>query len=114
MLTLEFKFKVDGVLTNATSVVLSDPTGAFGVKRDDTDAVVVADGTAMTNASTGVYRHSFTAPAPGLTYTWYAEVLYGGATYRFERAFLDEPAAEVSTYCESAAEADSLAATLPS
>ena len=75
------RFEVDDVLTDPTSVKLSDPTGTYGVKRDDTDAVVVADGTAMTNQSTGVYQYSFTEPAAGLEYTAYVEVVYDGATY---------------------------------
>jgi phage gp36-like protein len=92
MPTLEFTFRVDEALADATSVVLSDPTGTFGVRRMDTSAVVVADGTAMTNASTGVYRHTFTAPAAGLTYEWVAEVVYEGVTYHFEREFTDSDA----------------------
>lgn len=98
MPTLEFKFRVDGTLTNATSVVLSDPTGTFGVKRLDNGATVVADGTAMTNVATGVYRHTFTAPAEGLTYSWFAEAVYNGVTYRFEREFADASAIAVTTW----------------
>lgn len=98
--TLEIKFKVDGVLTNATSALLSDPTGTFGVKRNDTNAVVVADGTAMTNAATGIYRYTFTKPADGLTYTWWAEILYAGSTYRFERLFEDSPTADTWYYSD--------------
>ena len=88
--TLEFKFRVGGALTNATSVVLSSADGTYGAKRTDTNAVVVADGTAMTNASTGVYRYTFAPPAAGLTYSWVAEVVYNGATYHFEQEATDE------------------------
>ncbi len=83
--TITFTLKVGGVLTNATSAVLSDPTGTFGVKRDDTDAAIVADGTAMTHSSTGVYSYTFTEPAAGLAYTSYVEWVYGGETYRVEK-----------------------------
>jgi hypothetical protein len=76
-------WKVDGVLTNVTTAKLSDPTGTYGVKRNDTDAVVVADGTAMTNSSTGVYQYSFT-DVDDVGYTAYAEFVYGGATYHIE------------------------------
>lgn len=79
-------FKVGGVPTNVTSALLSDPTGAFGVKRNDTDAVVVADGTAMTNVSTGVYEYEF-ADVVGVAYTAYVEMTYAGAIYRFEVEF---------------------------
>lgn len=84
---VRFTFDVDGTPTNPTSVVLSDPTASFGVKRNDTDAVVVADGTGMTNSATGVYEYSF-ADIVGISYTAYIEAVYGGETYRFER-FLD-------------------------
>lgn len=80
------QFKVDTVLTNVTTAKLSDPTGTYGVKRNDTDAVVVADGTAMTNSATGVYEYSFTDVA-GVAYTAYVEVVYAGATYYFEMDF---------------------------
>lgn len=83
-LTIQEKFTIDGVLTDVTSVVLSDPTATYGVKRNDTSAVVVADGTAMTKVSTGVYRHTFAEPAVGLTYTYWVEWVYGGETYRDE------------------------------
>lgn len=81
---LTFTHRVANVLTDATSVVLSDPTGTFGVKRDDTGAMVVAAGTVMPRLEAGTYQYTFAAPAAGLTYTWYAEWVYGGATYRAE------------------------------
>jgi hypothetical protein len=77
-------------------VVLSDPTGTFGVKRTDTNAVVVADSTALTNVSTGVYRYTFTDPAPGLTYNYYVEWVYGGETYRVERTISGETIADTT------------------
>jgi hypothetical protein len=81
-------FKVDGVPTDVTSALLSDPTGTFGVKRNDTNAVVVADGTAMTLVSTGTYQYEF-SDVVNVDYTAYVEFVYDGATYRFE---LDFPA----------------------
>ena len=77
--TISQTFKVGGVLTNATSAKLSDPTATFGVKRNDTDAVVVADNTAMTNPSTGLYTYTFTAIV-NVAYTAYIEFLYDGDT----------------------------------
>lgn len=79
-------FKVEGVLTNVTTALLSDPTGTYGVKRNDTDAVVVADGTAMTNSATGVYEYSF-EDVEGVAYTAYVEFVYAGATYHIEVDF---------------------------
>lgn len=81
--TIRRTWKVEGTLTNATSAKLSDPTGTYGVKRDDTDATVVADDTAMSNPSTGVYEYTFSATA-GVAYTAYVEIVYGGATYHLE------------------------------
>ena len=83
MSTIRKRFKVDSVLTDPTSIVLSDSTGTYGVKRDDTGAAVVAAGTAMTQISTGDYQHQFTDPANDLTYTYCVKIVYGGATYYF-------------------------------
>ena len=66
--SLIFRFKINGVLTDATSVVLSDSGATYGVRRKDTSAVVVAAGTAMTHGATGTYSYSFTDPEAGLTY----------------------------------------------
>lgn len=76
-------WRVEGVLTNVTSCKLSDPTGTFGVKRNDTSAVIVADNTSMTNGSTGSYEYSFT-DVEDVAYTGYIEIVYAGATYYFE------------------------------
>lgn len=83
-ITLTETFKKDGALIEITSSKLSDPTGTYGVKRDDTDAVIVADGTAMTKVGTGVYTYSFDEPEgeTGLTYTYWVEWVYNGRTYR--------------------------------
>jgi len=78
------KWYVDDVLTEPTSIVLSDPTGAYGVKRNDTGAVVVADGTAMEKLDTGYYTYSFADPDYGLTYTYWIEIVYSGETYYYE------------------------------
>ena len=76
-------WKVDDVLTNVTTARLSDPTGTYGVKRNDTDAVVVADGTAMTSSATGVYEYSFT-DVQDVAYTAYVEFVYDNNTFHFE------------------------------
>src|SRR5688500_6898523 len=76
-------WRVEGVVTNVTSAKLSDPTGTYGVKRNDTDAVVVADGTNMTNSATGVYEYSF-EDVQDVAYTAYVEFVYAGSTFHFE------------------------------
>ena len=63
--TIRARFKPEGVLTDADSVVLS-----AGVVRRDTNAVVVPVGTAMVRASVGSYSYTFTDPAPGLEYVF--------------------------------------------
>jgi len=85
-INLRETFKINDVAIDVTSAVLSDPTGTFGVKRDDTDAVVVVDDVAMTKAETGVYTYSFDEPIgeTGLTYTYWVEWVYEGRTYRDE------------------------------
>lgn len=97
--TVSKTWNVAGVLTNVTSAKLSDPTGTYGVKRNDTDAVVVADGTAMTNSATGVYDYSFTY-VEDVTYTAYVEIVYLGVTYYFEEqlAALTSSDSMVSSY----------------
>lgn len=86
-------WQVEGVLTAVTSATLADPTGTYGVKRNDTDAVVVASGTAMTATATGVYESSFT-DVVGVSYTAYVKIVYAGATYYFEH---DIPARAASS-----------------
>ena len=73
-------FKLGGVPTDMTSVKLSDPTETYGIKRNDTDAVVVADGTDMTRVGVGQYSYTFADPAYDLTYTYFLEAVYGGET----------------------------------
>jgi hypothetical protein len=114
--TITFKHRKDGVLTDVTSAVLSDPTDTFGVKRDDTSAVVVANNAAMTRQSTGVYVYTF--DDPGVAMTAYIKYVFQGATYRIEDdlpaigAVNAAPAGQV--YFEDIDEARALAATLPS
>jgi hypothetical protein len=90
---LEEKFTIDGVLTDVTSVKLSDPTVTFGVKRNDTGDTVVKDDTVMPKVSTGVYRYTFTEPAAGLTYTYWVEWVYAGETYHDEHTIAGAVAA---------------------
>ena len=76
---------MEGVLTNVTTAKLSDPTGTYGIKRNDTGLPITggADGTDMTNSSTGVYEASFTDEV-GVAYTAYVEIVYDSSTYYFE------------------------------
>lgn len=82
---------VEGVLTNATSVTLSNAAGTIGVVRNDTGASVVAPGTAMPLISTGTYEYTFTEPAPELTYTAWIKIVYAGNTHYFEVDLVGAP-----------------------
>ena len=101
-LTFTHKALINDVLTltDVTSIVAEDPGSTYGAKRDDTDDVVVAAGTALVWQSTGVYQYSFTAPENGLTYTWYPKWVYGNKTKTIERNYT-EPSQEPVTVSEA-------------
>jgi len=83
-LTETFTNRTTGLPITVTSVKLSDPTGAYGVKRNDTDVVVVADATAMVETATGsgIWEYEFAQPADSLTYTYWVEYVYNSETFR--------------------------------
>lgn len=93
-------FKVNGVLADMDSVLLSDPGGTYGVRRNDTGAAVVADATAMTKVSTGVYRYTFAEPAFGLTYTYWVEYSFAGLTNRYGGVLLGSAGGRVCTLAD--------------
>lgn len=101
-ITLRFGFTADGNAADATSVTLRSADGVYGVKREDTDQVVVNALTAMTRVATGDYRYTFEPPAAGLLYSWVAEVVYAGATYHFEQLYQDSATAQAR--CVTAAQ----------
>ena len=78
---IKHTIKSGGVLVDPTTVLLSDPDATYGLRRTDTDAVVVSDGTAFTKISTGLYSFTFTDPAPDLTYEYYLEYVLNGETH---------------------------------
>jgi hypothetical protein len=95
---IQKSFRVEGVLTDVTTAKMSDPTGTYGIRRNDTLAVVVADGTNMTHSATGVYEYSF-EDIQDIAYTAYVEFVYAGSTFHFE---VDIPArAETGTMVAS-------------
>jgi len=71
--TIRHTNQVAAVNTDADSIVLSDSGGDYGVKRSDTNAVVVADGAGMTWVATGIYEYTFTVPEEGLNYAYSIE-----------------------------------------
>jgi hypothetical protein len=77
-------FKIDGVLTSVTTAKLSDPTGTYGIKRNDTGAKVIDDGTVIPETSTGVYEYTLEDAVVGVAYTAYIEFVYDGDTFHIE------------------------------
>lgn len=73
-LTVRKTWRVNGTLTAVTSITL-------GVVRDDTQAVVLAAGTAMPAVATGVYEYTLPTVDGGTTYTATITVVYAGQTY---------------------------------
>jgi hypothetical protein len=96
MATIKIIWKVEGVPTDADSVKLSAPDGSFGVRRVDTEAIVVADGTDMTRLSAGTYTHDLGEIA--VSHEYYVEVSYlGNTTYIHGFAGADGEAPAEST-----------------
>ncbi len=96
-LTIRKTWNVNGVPTNPDSIVLCDPTGTFGIQRDDTGATIVAAGTAMTQIATGVFEYTLAVDG-GTTFTVWVQIVYGGQTYRFEITAVPEVAPAATTY----------------
>lgn len=80
--TIVARLRIDGILIDADAAKLSDRTGTYGVRRTDTLAVVVADGTDMESLGDGRYSYGFEDPADGLTYDYAVEFTYGGEIHR--------------------------------
>lgn len=78
---LRKQFSLDGAWSDPSSVVLSDATGTYGVRRKDTQAVVVAANTPMVRVGDGLYRYYWSDPAAGLTYEYAVTYVIDGETY---------------------------------
>src|SRR4051812_1999940 len=83
--SLEFIINGD---TPTSVILIDDPNTrgadpAYGVKRNDTGAVVVAAGTPMVAGITGVYTYTFPDPVGGLSYTYSIQYTFadGGIGY---------------------------------
>jgi hypothetical protein len=96
-LTITKTWCVNGNLTNPTSMVLADPTGKYGIQRDDTGATVVPAGTAMLPVATGVFEYTL-AVQWATTYTAWVTVVHDGRTYTFEITAVADPAGAPAVY----------------
>lgn len=85
MITISFVAKINGNLVDVDSIEFADQTGSFGVRRVDTGAVIVAEGTALTRASIGTYTYSFAEPEANLQYQYSIKLVYLGVTYYYNR-----------------------------
>jgi len=73
---MQIEFRIygnNGFSISPTSVVLESPDGSFGVRRTDTNYVVVPAGTPLV-FSGGVWRYSFQEMEPGIEYEYYVKV----------------------------------------
>ncbi len=70
MATIKIRWTGD---TQPTKVVLSDPTGTYGVRRRDTNAVVVEPGTLLVSLGNDEYGYVFEEPSQGLGYEYYLQ-----------------------------------------
>lgn len=99
--TVRATFRIDDVLVDPTSATLADMDGVYGVRRTDTNEVVVSAGTAMTRMSLGVYSYSFTS-VDGVAYTASVKFVHGGNEYYKDFDFAaTTPAAGSGTYLEN-------------
>lgn len=98
--TLSFTTKISGVLVDAGSLVLVDPadTPTYGVRCNDTGAIVVAANTPVPKTATGTFSISFVEPAEGAWYTVWEKWTYRGVTHRFEHAYYASRAPSVAVY----------------
>jgi len=68
------------------AVVLSSQGGTFGVRRQDTQEIIVADGTAMVQDGSDPTLWTYTVAdiIAGVVYEWVAEVQFPTSTHHFE------------------------------
>lgn len=88
MAKILFTSDIEGVPADVTSVSLSDPTGTYGLKREDTDAVVVAAGVSLSKTETGHYEYVLPSLAEGIWHTYWIAWTFGGETHHLEYHFV--------------------------
>lgn len=75
---ITYDYYVNGNLTNAYSIRFGDfravPIGDFGLRRSDTLAELVAEGTSLPTTGTGQYAYNLTEPVGGLTYDYWITI----------------------------------------
>lgn len=82
MTQILFEWRVDGALVDAEDVDFANQASTFGIRRTDTNEVLVAAGTPIPRTGPGQYEYPLTDPVSGgLIYEYYIRVLYEGETY---------------------------------
>jgi phage gp36-like protein len=89
--TINYGHLEDGEPVDAISVSFCDPTSTYGLKRDDTSAIVIAANTALVSLGAGNYSYSFIDPAPSLTYTYFIRVETTGGQILFLERHTESP-----------------------
>lgn len=82
----------NGVLTDVTDYVRfsseenpENETPYWGVRRQDTKQIIVADKTPLVWVATGKYEYTWSEPEPNLIYEYYLNVSHQGNRYYYER-----------------------------
>ncbi len=85
------------ILINATSVVLADPTAAFGIREVISGSVVVAAGAATVNTAVGVYSYDISALNVLLEYEAYWKITRSNGDVEFEQTMIPTASLAVLT-----------------
>lgn len=106
MATKTLTISVDG---SPTAVTLENEAGTWGLKRNDTDAVLVASGTDWTDNGDDTYSYTFTLPVRGLSYDFAVKVVeqsgkttYGIKTYEDKAYVITETSIKTALGIDSA------------
>lgn len=86
-----------GILTNAVSVVLEDPTASFGVREVVSGSVVVAAGAATVNTAVGVYSYDISALNVSLEYEAYWKITRSNGDIEYEQTLIPTASLAVLT-----------------
>lgn len=80
----------DGVLVDASSVVLSDITGTYGIRVKETGVVTIAAGTATVNESTGVYTYDIDALDTDTVYEYVFKITRSSGDIEYVEGEIEE------------------------
>ena len=87
----------NNVLVNAASVVLEDPTAAFGIREVISGSVVVAAGAATVNTAVGVYSYDIDSLNVALEYEAYWKITRDNGDIEFEQTMISTASLAVLT-----------------